>query len=99
MKFISLLFSVLLTSIAWAADPCKFSQLHDELENPEILQIMTFNAYWLYDRVDDPNVEYDQKYKPGNYEAKLLGAAQLINKHRPDVLALQEVENRAVLSI
>lgn len=98
MKFIFLVFSILFTTTVCASDPCKFSQLHNELENPEILQIMTFNAYWLYDRIDDPNVEYDQKYKPGNYEAKLLGAAQIINKHRPDVLALQEVENRIVLN-
>ena len=80
-----------------AQDHCKFSQLHSDLDSPDILQIMTYNAYWLYDREDDPNVEYDQKYKPGNYETKLLGAAQVINRHRPDVIALQEVENRGVL--
>ena len=80
-----------------AQDHCKFSQLHNDLDSPEILQIMTYNAYWLYDREDDPNVEYDQKYKPGNYEAKLAGAAEVINRNRPDVVALQEVENRGVL--
>ena len=84
-------------TLAIAQDHCKFSQLHSDLESPNVLQIMTFNAYWLFDREDDPNVEYDQKYKPGDYEAKLAGAAEVINRNKPDVLALQEVENRGVL--
>lgn len=97
MKIFFLLVTALFISNTSAVDPCKFSHLHSDLENPEVLQIMTFNAYWLYDREDDPNVEYDQKYKPSDYEGKLTEVAQIINKHRPDVLALQEVENRAVL--
>ncbi len=98
MKFIlCLLLMVANCTFSIAQDHCKFSQLHNDLDSPEILQIMTYNAYWLYDREDDPNVEYDQKYKPSNYEAKLAGAAEVINRNRPDVLALQEVENRGVL--
>ncbi len=98
MKFLLyLLLMVVSCTLAIAQDHCKFSQLHSDLESPNVLQIMTFNAYWLFDREDDPNVEYDQKYKPGDYEAKLAGAAEVINRNKPDVLALQEVENRGVL--
>ena len=96
-RILCLLLTVAMHPSFIAQDHCKFSQLHSDLDSPDILQIMTYNAYWLYDREDDPNVEYDQKYKPGNYETKLSGAAQVINRHRPDVIALQEVENRGVL--
>ncbi len=98
MKFIfCLLLMVANCTFSIAQGHCKFSQLHNDLESPEILQIMTYNAYWLQDCKDDPDVKYDKKCRPKTYEAKLAGAAELINRNRPDVLALQEVENRGVL--
>ena len=59
---------------------------------------MTYNArIGLHDCKDDPDVKYDKNCRESTYEAKLTGAAEVINRNKPDVLALQEVENRDVL--
>ena len=61
------------------------------------LRIMTWNARFLFDTLDDPDVEIDQEQIPENYEEKLQKTAAVILRNQPHVLALQEVENRAVL--
>ena len=97
IRIFNLLLVVTVYSVSIAQDPCKFSQLHGDLDSPDILQIMTYNAYWLHDCKDDPDVKYDKNCRKSTYEAKLAGAAEVINRNKPDVLALQEVENRDVL--
>ncbi len=64
---------------------------------PHYITLMTFNTHWLFDQMDDPTVLMDQDHMPDDLDAKLAGIAEVMRRHSPDVVALQEVENRAVL--
>lgn len=64
---------------------------------PRLLTLMTFNTQWLFDTVDDPAVMTDQDHMPADLNAKMSALSQVIRAHNPDVLALQEVENRQIL--
>ncbi len=64
---------------------------------PQCITLMTFNAAWLCDAVDDPAVMLDQEHMPRDVDAKLAGVAEVIRRHNPDIVALQEVENWGVL--
>ena len=70
------------------------------------LRIATWNAENLFDAEDDPDNPGDDDYTPGSwrrwsedrYQAKSRNLATVIAAMRPDVLFLEEVENRAVLT-
>lgn len=112
----------------------QFDTIYGTDDSGQYIKIMSFNTYWLFDCIDDPDVSMDQDRMPsgcqdsGNtssaellelsdeldesdydwgsdardkvaqtYEDRLKSIAHVINSHGPDVLALQEVENRQVL--
>lgn len=71
-----------------------------------VLRIATWNAENLFDAEDDPANDGDNDYTPGSwrrwtderFQAKSLHLATAIAALKPDVLFLEEVENRAVLT-
>ena len=77
---------------------------------PAAFHIANWNVENLYDTFDDPDNPYDDEFLPNNvttrwtrarFETKLDNLAQVINAMNqgqgPDLLGLQEVENRYVL--
>ena len=77
---------------------------------PPAFHIANWNVENLYDPFDDPDNPYDDEFLPNNvttrwtrarFETKLDNLAQVINAMNqgqgPDLLGLQEVENRYVL--
>lgn len=99
-KISALLFSLVVcfcVSIASASSPAIYQHLYRNADTADFIKIMSFNTYFLFDTEDDPNVEIDQKFIPKDYDKKLRDIAAVINRNFPDVLGLQEVENRRVL--
>lgn len=82
---------------AFSLGTAKFSTLYDESESQSFLKIMSFNTYFLYDTEKDPNLTYEKVYTKEAYYKKMAALADIINAASPDVLALQEVENKKVL--
>src|SRR5690348_4713669 len=71
----------------------------DEL--PKKLTIATWNLEWFFDQyTGDNSAELAKKQSAPSREDwdwKLAGVAKVISEIKPDILALQEVENRRVL--
>lgn len=73
---------------------------------PKELVIMQWNVENLFDTEDDPDNTGDdsytsdgwQKWTEYRYRMKIRHLAEIIGKHKPDILCLQEVENRRVLN-
>ncbi len=69
------------------------------------LTVCSWNVENLFDTVDDPHNEGDDPYTPrgwrrwseNRYRMKLDHLAELIAAMKPDILCMQEVENRQVL--
>ncbi|MCJ8344910.1 endonuclease/exonuclease/phosphatase family protein [bacterium] len=93
------LFFLLTTSITFAQQSTKFNQLYNERESStqNFLKIMSFNTYFLYDTKADPELSFEKVYTKAAFYKKVAALADVINSVSPDVLALQEVENREVL--
>jgi len=92
-----LLLSIFLVTPLADESQLRFENLHQGSARSEFIKIMNYNTYFLYDEEDDPEVTLDQRFIPGDYQARLKSLAGLINRLSPDVLGLQEVENHRVL--
>ncbi|MCO4783194.1 MAG: endonuclease/exonuclease/phosphatase family protein [Candidatus Cloacimonetes bacterium] len=90
-------FYLLTIQCAYSIETAKFSALYNEGQTQSYLKIMSFNTYFLYDTEKDPSLSYEKVYTKEAYFKKLGALADVINAASPDVLALQEVENRNVL--
>ena len=70
-------------------------------EKPEKLTIATWNLEWFFDQyTGDNSAELAKKQSAPtreDWDWKLAGVAKVISEIKPDILALQEVENRRVL--
>src|SRR5262245_41055289 len=70
-------------------------------EKPKKLTIATWNLEWFFDQyTGDNSAELAKKQSAPSREDwdwKLAGVAKVISEIEPDILALQEVENRRVL--
>jgi endonuclease/exonuclease/phosphatase family metal-dependent hydrolase len=75
----------------------RFENIYQGGVGLKFIKIMNYNTYFLYDTEDDPDVALDQKFIPRDYPLRLKSLAELINRLSPDVLGLQEIENRKVL--
>ncbi len=70
------------------------------------LVVATWNVENLFDSADDPDNEGDDEFTPRGgmywsyprYMQKLTNLAEVVAAMRPDILCLQEVENRRVLN-
>ncbi len=81
------------------ASTCCDCAAADEL--PKKLNIATWNLEWFFDQyTGDNSAELAKKQAAPSREEwdwKLAGVAKVISEIKPDILALQEVENRRVL--
>jgi hypothetical protein len=70
-------------------------------EKPQKLTIATWNLEWFFDQyTGDNSAELAKKQAApsrADWDWKLAGVAKVISEIKPDILALQEVENRRVL--
>lgn len=70
-------------------------------EKPSKLTIATWNLEWFFDQyTGDNSADLAKKQAApsrADWDWKLAGVAKVISKIKPDILALQEVENRRVL--
>jgi hypothetical protein len=70
-------------------------------EMPKKLTIATWNLEWFFDQyTGDNSADLAKKQSApsrADWDWKLAGVAQVISQIKPDILALQEVENRRVL--
>lgn len=70
-------------------------------EKPQKLTIATWNLEWFFDNyTGDNSAELAKKQSAPtreDWDWKLAGVAKVISEIKPDILALQEVENRRVL--
>lgn len=95
-RFLLLALALLLPAVAYAAD--------------DAFHVANWNVENLFDTVDDPDNPYDDEFLPNNpttrwtrarFETKLDNLARVISGMNhgqgPDLLGLQEVENRYVL--
>ena len=71
----------------------------------ETLRIATWNVDNLFDAEVDPSVPDSENFTPGSwrrwtdakYQMKLTNLAVVVSAMRPDILCLQELENRKVI--
>ena len=70
-------------------------------EKPKKLTIATWNLEWFFDQYTGDNSADLAKKQAApsreDWDWKLAGVAKVISEIKPDILALQEVENRRVL--
>ncbi len=70
-------------------------------ERPKKLTIATWNVEWFFDNYTGDNSADLAKKQAApsrdDWDWKLAGVAKVISEIRPDILALQEIENRRVL--
>ncbi|MBC7851812.1 MAG: endonuclease, partial [Pirellulaceae bacterium] len=70
-------------------------------EKPKKLTIATWNLEWFFDQYTGDNSADLAKRQAApsraDWDWKLAGVAKVISEIKPDILALQEVENRRVL--
>ncbi|PCJ21549.1 MAG: hypothetical protein COB02_02835 [Candidatus Cloacimonadota bacterium] len=97
MNLMKLLIALVLVPSVLAVSSTKFNQLYNKRVSSDFLKIMTYNTYFLYDTKIDPSLSYEKVYTKEAFHKKLAALAEVINSVEPDVLALQEVENKAVL--
>jgi len=63
-----------------------------------VVRIATYNVLNLFDEYDDPYIPDGKERLPGKETEELVKLARVFHKLDADVLALQEVENRGVLT-
>lgn len=71
----------------------------------EAIVVAQWNAENFYDPADDPDTPGDDAYSPGGwanwtearYRLKLTNIAEIASALKPDILCIEEVENRRVL--
>ncbi|MBR0057577.1 MAG: hypothetical protein IJP66_09635 [Kiritimatiellae bacterium] len=72
---------------------------------PDSVVVAQWNAENFYDAEDDPDSSGDDHYSPGGwarwtetrYRLKLTNIADVVSAMKPDILCIEEVENRRVL--
>ena len=95
MKFIIRILTIVLTASALYAERA-----------PSRIRVATWNVENLFDADDDPANEGDDEFVKGEwrkwsderYQRKVSHLAEAIVAMKPDVICLQEVENRGVLT-
>ncbi len=69
---------------------------------PTSLRVMTWNVEWMFDNYKGDNrselAQEQSAPSPEFWQAKLAGVADVLAKHRPDIVALQEIEGQQTLA-
>lgn len=96
MHAFTVLLLLCLFGVVWGRDcPLVPETAGDRRQNQERLRVATFNTYWLFDGVDDPDLVPWESVEEAEEHTKLI--AKVVEDMDADILVLQEVESCAVV--